>query len=171
MTKSSIMCNRVLNTPLTVTVTWYWSSVSNKTKISFSILAKKTQSTFCLDNMPVPTIQMIAWIKKMSLYLKNQTESTAVVEWKKAWILRREPISYQHTFLFSCISEIISSYSADILQQYSLAYSEPCRTCKVERFVKMGKKLYIMEKTLVMGKKLYYPWNSMGFRWFQAVGG
>ena len=100
MTKSSIMCNRVLNTPLTVTVTWYWSSVSNKTKISFSILAKKTQSRFCLDNMPVPTIQMIAWIKKMSLYLKNQTESTAVVEWKKAWILRRDITHFIPAYLF-----------------------------------------------------------------------
>ena len=33
-----------------MTVTRYWEIFSNKTKILFSILAKKTQSTFILDN-------------------------------------------------------------------------------------------------------------------------
>ena len=44
------MFNRVLNTPLMMTVAGYGDNLSNKTKILFSILAKKTQSILFLDN-------------------------------------------------------------------------------------------------------------------------
>ena len=47
-----------------ITVTKYWERTSNKTKILFSILAKKTQSTFILDNMAVHTNGMMAWMEK-----------------------------------------------------------------------------------------------------------
>ena len=49
----------VLNTPLMMAVARNWESTSNKTKILFRILANKTQSTFVLDNMGVPTIWMM----------------------------------------------------------------------------------------------------------------
>ena len=57
----------------------YWESISNKTKILFSLLAKKAQLSFILDNMLVPTLWVIAVIK-MTLYLKKQAGETAVVE-------------------------------------------------------------------------------------------
>ena len=57
----------------------YWESISNKTKILFSLLAKKAQLSFILDNMVVPTLWLIAVIK-MTLYLKKQAGETAVVE-------------------------------------------------------------------------------------------
>ena len=57
----------------------YWDSISNKTKILFSLLAKKAQLSFILDNMVVPTLWVIAVIK-MTLYLKKQAGETAVVE-------------------------------------------------------------------------------------------
>ena len=57
----------------------YWESISNKTKILFSLLAKKAQLSFILDNMVVPTLWVIAVIK-MTLYLKKQAGETAVVE-------------------------------------------------------------------------------------------
>ena len=44
-------------------------------------LAKKTQSTFIVDNIVVPTIWMMAWMKKNVFVLKNQTEKSTVVEW------------------------------------------------------------------------------------------
>ena len=56
-----------------------WESISNKTKILFSLLAKKAQLSFILDNMVVPTLWVIAVIK-MTLYLKKQAGETAVVE-------------------------------------------------------------------------------------------
>ena len=57
----------------------YWESISNKTKILFSLPAKKAQLSFILDNMVVPTLWVIAVIK-MTLYLKKQAGETAVVE-------------------------------------------------------------------------------------------
>ena len=57
----------------------YWDSISNKTKILFSLLAKKAQLSFILDNMVVPTLWVIAVIK-MTLCLKKQAGETAVVE-------------------------------------------------------------------------------------------
>ena len=57
----------------------YWESISNKTKILFSLLAKKAQLSFILDNMVVPTLWVIAVIK-MTLYLKKQAGETAVIE-------------------------------------------------------------------------------------------
>ena len=57
----------------------YWESISNKTKILFSLLAKKAQLSFILDNMVVPTLWVIAVIK-MTLYLEKQAGETAVVE-------------------------------------------------------------------------------------------
>ena len=56
-----------------------WESISNKTKILFSLLAKKAQLSFILDNMVVPTLWVIAVIK-MTLCLKKQAGETAVVE-------------------------------------------------------------------------------------------
>ena len=48
--KIYIMFDRVLNTPLTMIVSRYWESISNKTKFLFSVLAKKTQVIFFLEN-------------------------------------------------------------------------------------------------------------------------
>ena len=42
-----------------------------------------THSTFILDSMVVPAIWMMARMKKMYLYLKNQTEEAMVVEWNE----------------------------------------------------------------------------------------
>ena len=54
-----------------MTVARYWERTSNKTKILFNVLAKKTQSKRILDNMAVPTIWMMAQMKKMSSCLKK----------------------------------------------------------------------------------------------------
>ena len=56
----------VLNTPLMMAVARNWESTSNKTKILFRILANKTQSTFVLDNMGVPTIWMMVQMLEKS---------------------------------------------------------------------------------------------------------
>ena len=51
------------------------------------------------------------------------------------------------TTLFPCFPVLISSYSASILQQYSLAYSEPYQTSKMDRVVKtvIGKNFITLE--------------------------
>ena len=50
------MFDRILTTFRMMAVDRYSDSISNKTKISFKVLAKKTQSALILDNMPVLTI-------------------------------------------------------------------------------------------------------------------
>ena len=78
LTRSSIMFVRVLNMPLMMTVAKYWESTSNKTKMLYSILAKKTQSTFILGNVAVPTKVMMAWMKS----LRNTVVSPNFLVWK-----------------------------------------------------------------------------------------
>ena len=75
LTRSSIMFDRVLNMPLMMTDARYWQRFSNKIKILLSILANKTQSTFVLDNMAVPTIWMMT-----QMHEKSNRETT-VAEW------------------------------------------------------------------------------------------
>ena len=45
--------------PLMMTGARNWESLSNKTKIVFSIIVNKTQSTFVLENMAVPKIRIM----------------------------------------------------------------------------------------------------------------
>lgn len=66
-----------------ISVARHWWSISNKTKILFSLIDKKTQSAFILDNMAVPTIWMMTLMKKMFLCLKHETDATTVVEWNE----------------------------------------------------------------------------------------
>ena len=42
-----------------------------------------------------------------------------------------------YSILFPYFPVLISSYSASILRQYSLAYSEPCQTSKMDRVAKL----------------------------------
>ena len=64
------------------------------------------------------------------------------------------------TLLLSYFLELISSYSASILQQYSLGYSKPCQTSKMERFAKT-----FMAKNSIFLEILWFFW------WFQRGGG
>ena len=66
-----------------ISVARHWWSISNKTKILFSVIDKKTQSTFILDNMAVPTIWMMKLMKKMFLCLKHEADATTAVEWNE----------------------------------------------------------------------------------------
>ena len=64
-----------------VNVARYWESISNKTKILFGAFAKKTQSTFGLDNDSTYETNDGPNEKKIrSLSLKNPTEK---IEWNE----------------------------------------------------------------------------------------
>ena len=62
-----------------MTVTKYWESVSNKTEILFSVLAKKAPSIFILDNGITYKIDD-GRMKKIYPCSKNQTEKTNILE-------------------------------------------------------------------------------------------
>ena len=81
----------------------YWESISYKTKILFSILTEKTQSTFILDNGSNFKINN-SLNENMTSSLKNLTEKWGM----KAWIFRQEikhfvPI---HSFIFNAFQSL-----------------------------------------------------------------
>ena len=101
MTKSSIKFNRVLNTPLMIIVAGYGDNLSNKTAILLNILTKKDSQYYFLTIMVVPTIRMMAWMRKMYSCSKNQLEKTTIVEWNKGMnILTRHNPFYIDTPLY-----------------------------------------------------------------------
>ena len=150
MAKDSIRFYRVLNTPLIMTVARHWESVSTKTKILFSVLAKKTQSLFILDNGN--TYKMNDGTNEKSVFLfgkSNRKLCHCQMKWRHNHLDKTKPISDQCTSIFHWFPVLISNYSASILTQYSLAYSE-----------------VLFENSY--GKKLQYIWNSVDFRLFQG---
>ena len=142
--KGFIRVYRVLNTPLMMTVARHWECVSTKTKILFSVLTKKTQSTFILDNGN--TYKMNDGTNEKSVFLfekPNIKHCHCRMKWRHNHLDKASPISGQCTPIFHCFPVLISNYSASILAQYSLAYSE-----------------VPFENSY--GKKLHYLWSSVG---------
>ena len=123
----------------------------------FSALSKKTQHLFL--TMAVP----IEWMTKCNeANGKNYLGAWKIKQMKlnamKTWICRKGmtllvPI---HP-LFLCFSVLISNLLASILQPYSLVYSEPCQTSKMEPFAR-----------IVMRKNSFY-WKPIIFWWFQET--
>ena len=70
----------VLNTPLLMVVAGYRDNLFNKTKVLFSVLAKKTQSILFLDSYGSTYDMNDGLNKKMYSCLKNQVEKTTAVE-------------------------------------------------------------------------------------------
>lgn len=79
----------------------------------------------------------------------------------KTWVCRRDithsiPIASHCTPLFQCFLLLTSNSSACILQQYSLAYSEPCHTSNLKRFSKIVANI----------EKTPFHLNIYGFFWW-----
>ena len=68
----------------------------------------------------------------------------------KTWICRQGIILFAIYPLVICFPVLISYHLASIFQQYSLAYSEPCQTSKMERFAKI-----VMRRNSVSVENLY----------------
>ena len=65
--------------------------------------------------------------KKVFVLDKSNRENYRFgMKWQVEYLDETQPIAYQCKTLFPFFQEFISSYSASILQQYSLAYSESC---------------------------------------------
>ena len=79
--KGSIRFYRVLNASLVMTVARHWESVSTKTKVLFSVLIKKTQSTFVL--VKGNTYKMNDSTNEKSVILFDKSKNTAIVEWNE----------------------------------------------------------------------------------------
>ena len=76
--------NRVLNTPLMMTVARYWESFSSKTKILFSVISKKdTINIYSWQYGSTYNMNVGLNEKKKSSCLKHQTEKTTAVEWNE----------------------------------------------------------------------------------------
>ena len=76
--------NRVLNTPLMMTVARYWESFSSKTKILFSVISKKdTINIYSWQYGSTYNMNVGLNEKKISSCLKHQTEKTTAVEWNE----------------------------------------------------------------------------------------
>ena len=143
--KGFIKFYRVLNTPLMMTVARHWESVFTKTKILFSVITKKTQSTFILDNGK--TYKMNDGTNEKSVFLfekSNIKHCHCQMKWRHNHLDETSTISGQYTPIFHCFPMLISNYSASILTQYSLAYSK-----------------FPFENSY--GKKLHYLGSSVGF--------
>ena len=91
----------------------YWESICNKRKILFPVLAKKTQSTFILDNGTNYKMKDSPNEKKMYPCLKNQTENTIF-----RWGIK--PLSYHCTLLFKRFPVLISNNPAKCLAKVLL---------------------------------------------------
>ena len=78
----------------------------------------------------------------------------------KAWICRQgiTLLVPEYTPLFLCFPVLISNLLASILQPYSLVYSEPCQTCKMEPFAR------------IVMRKNSFCWKPIIFWWFQETG-
>ena len=59
-------------------MTWSNTGVTN-----LLWLAKKTQLTFILDNMVVPTMWIMAWMKNKCIYTWKIKQKSTVVEWNE----------------------------------------------------------------------------------------
>ena len=121
----------------------------------FSALSKKTQHLFL--TMAVP----IEWMIKHN----EENEKNYLGAWKikqrklnamKAWICRQgiTRLVPEYTPLFLCFPVLISNLLASILQPYSLVYSEPCQTSKMELFARI-----VMRKNFLL--------KSHNFLWFR----
>ena len=80
------------------------------------------------------------------------------MQWRREYVDKAELFSYQYTPLFLCFPVLISNLLAIILHSYSLVYSEPCQTSKMEPFAR-----------IVMRKNSFY-WKPIIFWWFQEMG-
>ena len=120
----------------------------------FSALSKKTQHLFL--TMAVP----IEWMTKCN----EGNEKNYLGTWKikqmklnamKTWICRKGITLLVPIYpLFLCFSVLISNLLASILQPYSLVYSEPCQTSKMELFARI-----VMRKNFLL--------KSHNFLWFR----
>ena len=74
-----------------VNVARYWESISNKTKILFGAFAKKTQSTFGLDNDSTYETNDGPNEKKNTLFVPEKSNRENWMKWRHEYVDQTQP--------------------------------------------------------------------------------
>ena len=155
-----------LNALQMVNVARYWESISNKTKILFGAFAKKTQSTFGLDNDSTYETNDGPNEKKNTLFVPEKSNRENWMKWRHEYVDQTQPFWYQCIPLFWCCLMLISNHLANVLQQYSLVYSELYQTSKMKPFTR---KVTKKNSTPIKNIWLFYDFRDRGKKGLQRL--
>ena len=136
-----------------------------KQKFCLGHLLKRRNQHLALT-MTAPMKRMMARTKKKirSLSLKNPTEK---IEWNEDMnMYQTQPFWYQCIPLFWCCLMLISNHLANVLQQYSLVYSELYQTSKMKPFTR---KVTKKNSTPIKNIWLFYDFRDRGKKGLQRL--
>ena len=119
-----------------------------KQKFCLRHLLKRRNQHLALT-MTAPMKRMMARTKKKNtLFVPEKSNRENWMKWRHEYVDQTQPFWYQCIPLFWCCLMLISNHLANVLQQYSLVYSELYQTSKMKPFTrKVTKKTLLLLKT------------------------